>query len=62
MIKRLKERIRYSLPNAGRIADSSAYRQLVNGVVKITENPSDIIQLNGDLMTLISQTAEFCKK
>lgn len=62
-VKRLKEKIRYSLPMAGRIVDCLAYRQLVDGVTKMTNNPSDNISRTIENLTpLILKTIKFCKQ
>ena len=63
IVKKVKERIRYSLPMVGRIVDSSAYRKLVEEVIKMIENPdSDISRISEELSPLISQSVEFCKQ
>lgn len=63
IVKRLKEKIRYSLPNVGRIARCDAYRQLVERVVQIADAPSiDVAQYCKDAEEHVRVAVELCKQ
>ena len=62
-VKRLKEKVRYSLPNIGKITTCETYRQLVASVARMTDGSSaDIVQSCKGAEELIRLTVEFCKQ
>ena len=62
-IKRLKERIRYSLPSVGRIAANDSYRRLVASVDQLTNKYSiDIAKTCEDMEELVCQIIVSCKQ
>lgn len=62
-VKLLKERIRYSLPSVGRIANCDEYRKLVVSVIQITENPTlNITQACRSAEEQVRQIVEVCKQ
>ena len=63
IVKRLKEKIRYSLPSVGRIAADDSYRRLVASVEQLTNKSSvDIAQTCKDMEELVCQIVESCKQ
>ncbi len=62
-IKRLKEKIRYSLPSVGRIAANDSYRRLVASVDQLTNKYSiDIAKTCEDMEELVCQIIVSCKQ
>lgn len=63
IVKRLKEKIRYSLPSVGRIVGCDAYRQLVERVVQIADDSSiDVAQYCKEAEEYVRVTVESCKR
>ena len=63
VIRRLKEKIRYSLPSVGKIVTCDAYRQLVASVARIADGTStDAVQSCKEAEELVCLTVEFCKQ